>query len=57
MAEQGWSPTEVTQAHLQDLMSQRFVMAAEPAIYHVPEDPASPVPMGGYVVSCMAFYE
>jgi hypothetical protein len=29
----------------------------ELATYRVPEDPASPAPVGGYVVACTAFYE
>jgi hypothetical protein len=33
------------------------MIAAEPATYHVPEDPGSPVPVGGYVVACVTFYE
>jgi hypothetical protein len=57
MAEQGWIPSEVTQAHLQDLGSQGFMMAAELATCRVPEDPASPVPVRGYVLACTAFYE
>jgi hypothetical protein len=51
MAEQGWIPSEVTQAHLQDLMSQGFMTAVELATCHVPEDPASPASAGGYVVA------
>jgi hypothetical protein len=31
--------------------------AAELATYHVPEDPASPAPVGGYVMVYVAFYE
>jgi hypothetical protein len=29
----------------------------ELATYHVPEDPASPAMMGGYVMVCTVFYE
>jgi hypothetical protein len=57
MAEQGWISSEVTQAHLQDLVSQGFMMAVELATYHVPEDLSSAVLAGGYVVACAAFYE
>jgi hypothetical protein len=57
MVELGWIPSEVTQEHLQNLVSQVFMMAAELVTCHVPEDPASPVPVGGYVVAYMAFYE
>jgi hypothetical protein len=45
------------QEHLQNLMSQEFMMAAELTSHHVLEDPASPVPTGGYVVACTVFYE
>jgi hypothetical protein len=31
--------------------------AAEVATCHVPEDPISPIPAGGYVIAWMAFYE
>jgi hypothetical protein len=31
--------------------------AAELAICHVPEDPASPIPAGGYVLACTMFYK
>jgi hypothetical protein len=57
MKEQGWIPSEVTQEHLQDLMSQGFMMAMELVTCHVREDPASPVPSEGYVVACVMFYE
>jgi hypothetical protein len=30
---------------------------AELAPCRVPEDPASPFQVGGYIVACMAFYE
>jgi hypothetical protein len=57
MAEQGWTPSEVTLVHLQDLMSQRFMTMAELATCCVPEDPASPTLVEGYVVAFTAFYE
>jgi hypothetical protein len=57
MVELGWIPSEVTQEHLQNLVSQVFMMAAELMTCHVPEDLASPVPVGGYVVAYVAFYE
>jgi hypothetical protein len=31
--------------------------AAELATCHVPEDLASPIPVGGYVMACVEFYE
>jgi hypothetical protein len=33
------------------------MIAAELATCCVPEDPASPPPVGGYVMACMVFYE
>jgi hypothetical protein len=45
------------QEHLQNLMSQGYMTAAELATCRVPEDPASPAPVGGYVVMCTVFYE
>jgi hypothetical protein len=46
MVELGWSTSEVTQEHLQNLISQGYMTAAELATYDVPEDPASPAPVG-----------
>jgi hypothetical protein len=43
--------------HLQDLVSQGFMMVEELATYHVPEDPVYPVPAGGYMVAYTTFYE
>jgi CxxC motif-containing protein (DUF1111 family) len=57
MAEQGWTASEVTQEHLQHLVSQGYMTATELMTYRVPEDPASPVLAGGYIVTCVAFYE
>jgi hypothetical protein len=42
---------------LQDLVGQGFMMAAELVTCRVPEDPASTLPAGGYVVSYAVFYE
>jgi hypothetical protein len=33
------------------------MMAAELATCCVPEDPASPVSVGGYIMACAVFYE
>jgi hypothetical protein len=44
------------QEHLQNLVSQGFMMAVELMTYHMPEDPASPVQAGGYIVAFMVFY-
>jgi hypothetical protein len=57
MVEQGWTPSEVTRVHLQDLMDQGFMTAVELTTYHLPEDPASPMPVEGYVVAFVVFYE
>jgi hypothetical protein len=57
MAEHGWTPLDVAQAHLQDLLSQGFMTAMKLATCHVPENSASPAPVEGYVVAFAAFYE
>jgi hypothetical protein len=56
MAESIWPALEVTQEHLQNLVSQGYMIAAELATCRLPEDPSSIVP-GGYVVACAALYE
>jgi hypothetical protein len=43
--------------HLQSLVSRGFKTAAELATYCMPEDPASPTPPEGYVVSFVVFYK
>jgi hypothetical protein len=57
MVEYGWTPSEVTQAHLQDHVSQGFMTAVELVTFHVPEDPTSPTPAEGHKVTFAAFYE
>jgi hypothetical protein len=57
MAKLGWSVSEATQEHLQNLMNQWYMMASDLVTCHMPEDPASHVSMGGYVMACTAFYE
>jgi hypothetical protein len=58
MVESSWPVSEVMQEHLQNLMSQGYMTAMELATCRVPEDYASPAPVGGwYVMSFMAFYE
>jgi hypothetical protein len=57
MVELGWLASEVTQEHLQNLVSQGFMIVVELATCYVPVDPASPPPVGGYVVACVTFYE
>jgi hypothetical protein len=43
--------------HLQKLEKQGFMMVMELDACHMPEDPALPAPMGGYVVSFVVSYE
>jgi hypothetical protein len=57
MAESGWPTSEVMQEHLQNLISEGYMIVVELATCRVPENPASPAPAGGYVVSCATFYE
>jgi hypothetical protein len=57
MVELGWPASVVTQGHLQNLVSQGYMMAVELATCRVPVDPVSPTPVVGYVVACSAFYE
>jgi hypothetical protein len=57
MAELVWITSEVTQEYLQNLISRGYMMMAELTACRVPEDPASPVQTGGYIVACTAFYE
>jgi hypothetical protein len=47
MAELGCSASMVMQEHLQNLMSQGYMTAAELATCRVPKDPGSPAPVGG----------
>jgi hypothetical protein len=57
MAESGWTTLEVMQEHMENLVSQGYLIAVELATCCVPEDPMSPAPVGGYVMVCAAFYE
>jgi hypothetical protein len=47
----------VTQGHLQNLTKQGFMTEAELTACLVPEDPAFPMSVEGYVVSFVAFYK
>jgi hypothetical protein len=49
--------SEVMQEHMQNLMSQGYMTAAELATCRMPKDLASPAPMRAYIVACMTFYE
>jgi hypothetical protein len=57
MVELSWTMSEVTQEHLQNLVSQGYMIAAELATCRAPEGLASPALVGGYIVACMVFYE
>jgi hypothetical protein len=57
MEEQGWITSKVMQEDLQNLMSQWFMTVTELMSCCVPEDLASPVSVGGYIMACVAFYE
>jgi hypothetical protein len=57
MVGQGYITLEATQEYLQNLLSQWYMIAAELATCRMPEDPSSPMPMGGYVMACVVFYE
>jgi hypothetical protein len=57
MVESGWTASEVMQEHLQNLVSQGYMMAVELVTCRVPVDPASPIQADGYVMPCAAFYE
>jgi hypothetical protein len=52
MAESSWPTWEVMQEHLENLTSQGYMTMVEIATCHMPEDPASPSPSGGYVMVC-----
>jgi hypothetical protein len=49
--------SEVTQEHLEKLMRQGYMIAAELATCRVSEDLASPALVGGYIMACVAISE
>jgi hypothetical protein len=57
MAEPSWPTSDIMQEHLQNLVIQGYMTMAALAACRVPEDPASPTPMRGYIVACAVFYE
>jgi hypothetical protein len=57
MVDLGWTTSEVTQEHLQNLVSQGYMTATELVTCRVPKDPASIGPVGGYDVAYTAFYD
>jgi hypothetical protein len=56
MAKPGWIASEVTQEHMQNLVSQGYVTAVELVTCYMPDDPASHVLVVGYVMACVMFY-
>jgi hypothetical protein len=56
-AESSWPASKVMQEHMQNLVSQGYMTAAEFATCLVPVDHASPAPMRRCVMVCVAFYE
>jgi hypothetical protein len=57
MADQVWTSFTIMLSHLQKLLKRGFMLAAELEAYRVLEDPTSPAPAEGYMVSFMTFYE
>jgi hypothetical protein len=57
MAEMSWPAFEITQEHMQNLVSQGYMTAAKLATCRVSADPISPTPVAEHVVACAAFYE
>jgi hypothetical protein len=57
MAELGSTMSEVMKEHLQNLMSQGYMTVVKLTTCCMPDDPASPIHAGGYVVACVAIYE
>jgi hypothetical protein len=57
MAESSWPVLEIKHKHLQNLISQGYMIAAELATCHIPVDLASPAPVAGYVMACVMLYE
>jgi hypothetical protein len=57
MAESSWTASVAMQEHMQNLVSQEYMIVAELATCHVPKVPTSPAPTGGYIVASTMFYE
>jgi hypothetical protein len=55
MADQDWTSFTIMLSHLQKLLKHGFMLAAELEAYRVLEDPTSPAPAEGYMVSFMTF--
>jgi hypothetical protein len=57
MAEWDWTPSTIMPSHQQKLMKHGLMAVAELEACRVTEDPVFPLPVGGYMVLFMAFYE
>jgi hypothetical protein len=57
LLELSWPASEVTQEHLQNIVSNGYMIAAEFATCLVPVDHVSPTLAKEYIVVCAAFYE
>jgi hypothetical protein len=57
MVKQDWTPSTIMPGHLEKLMKQGFMVAAELKACCVPGDLTFPAPAEGYVASFVAFYE
>jgi hypothetical protein len=56
MVELDWTPSTIMLGHLQKVVKHGFMTVAELKACHVPEDPAFPVPIEGYVVSILGSF-
>jgi hypothetical protein len=54
---QDWTPSKVTQGHLQSLVKQGFMKASKLVACRVSKDPSFPAPAEGYMVTFVAYYE
>jgi hypothetical protein len=57
MVESSWPASEVTQEHLQNLLSQWLMIVMELPTCRVLADPASPALVGAYVMACAPFHK
>jgi hypothetical protein len=57
MSELGWPVSKIMAEHLQNLVSQGYMLGVELATHSVPADPASPTLAAGYVIACLSFYK
>jgi hypothetical protein len=57
VVEHDWTPSTTMPSHLQKLVKQGFMTVVDLMACHVSEDPVFPMPMEGYMVSFVVFYE